>query len=172
MLTAGHMLDHCLSHGFEFRCLSMLELCVSSSSSLVRNREPKRPPHPFSLLFGCFSALGYCIRWTWLLDKALSRRKRKKTREGPLQLRWYFGWFWSVLSFLFSLKELAGHLLCCFCFSVFDIYTWYKGMVFQFFPFCMKRTMAVSEIRERVGVSNKFCYRFGFQTFSFHGYMT
>ena len=76
MLIAGYMLDHCLSYGVEFRCLSMLELCVSSFFSFVRNREPKRAPsHPFSLLFGCLSALGCCIGGAWLLDKVLSRRK-------------------------------------------------------------------------------------------------
>ena len=73
------MLDHCLFHGFEFRCLSMLELCVSSFFSFVRNREPKRlPPHPFSLLFKGLSALGCCTGGAWLLNKVLSRRKNER----------------------------------------------------------------------------------------------
>ena len=87
MLTADYMMDHCLSYGFEFRCLSMLELCISSFFSFMRNREPKRaPPHPFSLLFGCFSALGCCIEGAWLLDKVLSRRKKNERKSSLVQL--------------------------------------------------------------------------------------
>jgi len=37
-----------------------------------------------------------------------------------------------------------------------------KSMLFRFFHSSIKQTMAVSEIRKRVGVNNVFCVRFGF----------
>jgi hypothetical protein len=73
-------------------------------------------------------------------------------------------------SCFFFEREIVGHLICCFCLTS-SIYMM-KSMLFRFFHSWIKQTMAISEIRKRVGVNNVFCIKFGFQMFSFHVYMT
>jgi hypothetical protein len=97
---------------------------------------------------------------------------RKKNKRGPPSVEVMFRLVLECvfLPFFFFEREIVGHLICCFCLTS-SIYMM-KSMLFRFFHSWIKQTMAISEIRKRVGVNNVFCIKFGFQMFSFHVYMT
>jgi hypothetical protein len=66
----------------------------------------------------------------------------RKMRESPLQeVMFRLALECAFLPAFFE-RDIAGHLICCFCFGVFDIHD-IKACSFGF-HFCIKPTMAAS----------------------------
>ena len=96
---------------------------------------------------------------------------RKKNKRGPPSVEVMFRLVLECVFLpVFFRKRDSWPFDLLFLFNVFDIMM--KSMLFRFFHSWIKQTMAISEIRKRVGVNNVFCIKFGFQMFSFHVYMT